>query len=507
MVGAAGKLAGEWALQQNCEKPDKLSGVVVSRSPLIGDAKSVYLSSFPVLSGRPAGANIPQTANPSAAEPNTSASQTPPAGAVNQSTADQVMANNFQPANANIVSSSGGSAPPAEPPFLPFVLAAALLGGIILNLMPCVLPVLSLKVFSLIRHAGEDPKAAWKQGAAFTAGVLVSFWVLAGLLIAFNSAGSHLGWGFQMQSPGFVLALILLFFLLGLNLFGVFEIGTSLVGLDAKAAANADRAHLGGLASSFGNGALATLAATPCTAPFMGSALGFAAQQPAYIALLVFTFLALGMAAPYLLLTIFPGALRFVPKPGEWMVSLKQFMGFLLVATAAWLTPIFGRLAGHGWLGWLLIALVFVGMAAWIYGRWGLVRTLIFIPVAGLLLYEPQPMPDTWQVWSPQVVQQNLNAGKPVFVDFTADWCLSCKVNERLALGTDAVKNAFADKGVALLRGDWTNSDPAISAELQKYNRAGVPLYLLYSPKAKDAPQVLPEVLTPGIVLDALNKL
>ena len=230
--------------------------------------------------------------------------------------------------------------------------------------MPCVLPVLSLKVFSLIRHAGEKRGGAWKQGVAFAAGVLISFWILAGLLIALESAGQHLGWGFQMQSPGFVLALVFLFFLLGLNLFGVFELGTSLVGLDVKATSG-----LGGLASSFANGALATLAATPCTAPFMGSAVGFAAQQPAAISLLVFTALALGMAAPYLALTTFPGAMKLVPKPGAWMDTLKQFMGFLLMGTVIFLVYVFGALTGGESEPMLLGALLVAAIGAWIFGR------------------------------------------------------------------------------------------------------------------------------------------
>jgi thiol:disulfide interchange protein DsbD len=395
--------------------------------------------------------------------------------------------------------------------------------------MPCVLPVLSLKVFSLMKHAGENPKAAWIQGVAFTAGVVLSFWVLAGLLLALRAAGNQIGWGFQMQSPGFVLALIFLFFLLGLNLFGVFELGASLVGLDAKATG-----HLGGLASSFGNGALATLAATPCTAPFMGSALGFAAQQPAFISLLIFTFLALGMATPYLLLTIFPGALRFVPKPGAWMEAFKQFMGFLLMATVIFLIYVFGALVGEEQVPWLLFVLLLAGLAAWIYGRWTtptrampirLVALMVALGLLGYAIYwgtmlakaapAQGPAPATsetattegWQPWTQAAVDAALAKGRPVFVDFTAAWCLSCKVNETVALDIDAVKQAFAQKNVALFRADWTHSDPEISKELQKYHRDGVPLYLLYSPKNKDTPQVLPEVLTPGIVLDALKKL
>jgi thiol:disulfide interchange protein DsbD len=393
--------------------------------------------------------------------------------------------------------------------------------------MPCVLPVLSLKVFSLIKHAGDHSGAAWKQGLAFTVGVVLSFWLLAGVLLALRAAGNEIGWGFQMQSPGFVFALVLLFFLLALNLFGVFELGSSLVGLDAKATSG-----LGGSASSFGNGALATLAATPCTAPFMGSALGFAAQQPPFISLLIFTFLALGMATPYLLLTLFPGALRFVPKPGAWMEGFKQFMGFLLLASDIYLVYVFGALVGQEQLPWLLAVLLLAGVAAWVYGRWSLpvhppaIRAIgVFLALSlfiaavawGVNLSRAEaPSAEAptvgassagWQPWSPEAVAQALAQNRPVFVDFTAAWCLSCKVNEALALGTDAVRKSFADKNVALFRADWTHSDPRITETLHTYHVDGVPLYLLYSPKRKDAPAMLPQVLTPGIVLDALNAL
>ena len=495
-------------LQQNGEKPDKLSGVLVSDQPLIGNAKAVYITEFPVsqvAAAVPGGGSTAPTNSAPAQGPRTpvapSTSETPP-------------------------SHDGGNGAPAATaqPLLIGVLGAAFVGGLILNLMPCVLPVLSLKVFSLMKHAGENPKAAWVQGVAFTAGVVLSFWALAGLLLLLRSAGNHLGWGFQMQSPNFVLALIFLFFLLALNLFGVFELGTSLVGLDAKATN-----HLGGLASSFGNGALATLAATPCTAPFMGSALGFAAQQPAYVSMLIFTVLALGMAAPYLLLTIFPGALRFVPKPGAWMEAFKQFMGFLLMATVIFLVYVFSKLTSEESLPMLLFVLLVTGLAAWIYGKWGsplhstVVRSVAILLTIGLLggsiafgvtLTDPKlrgladaRVQDGWQPWTQTAVDDALAKGQPVFVDFTAAWCLSCKVNERVALDTDAVKKAFTDKNVALFLADWTHSDPEISKTLQKYNRDGVPLYLLYSPKAKDQPQVLPAVLTPGIVLDAVKNL
>lgn len=486
-------------LQQNGDKPDRLSGVLVSDHPLIGNAKAVYIAEFPVSSKVAADVPIGGSAS--------SSTTAPPMG-----------------------TSAATSEPlsPATQPLLIAVLGAAFIGGLILNLMPCVLPVLSLKVFSLMKHAGENPKTAWIQGAAFTAGVVISFWILAGLLIALQTAGNHLGWGFQMQSPGFVLALIFVFFLLGLNLFGVFELGTSLVGLDAKANATG-KFH--GTTSSFLNGALATLAATPCTAPFMGSSLGFAAQQPAAISLLIFTFLALGMATPYLLLTIFPGALRFVPKPGAWMEAFKQFMGFLLMATVIFLLYVFGALVGdqavYPLLFWLLIA----ALAAWRFGilqrsssnRWTLLNYAFICLLAGaLLIYacstaarsdgtvarrSTATTEDGWQPWSTAAVDAALAQNRPVFVDFTAAWCLSCKVNEKVALDTDAVRKAFTDQNVVLLKADWTHSDPEISKALRQYNRDGVPLYLLYSPKNKDAPQVLPEVLTPGIVLDALKNL
>jgi thiol:disulfide interchange protein DsbD len=527
-------------LEQNGDKPRQLSGVFVSDQALIGSSNAVYISPFST-----AADFVPvmdSLASPPAQSAATAAGAPVPSGGA----ASGGPATTGVPALSGSPQATGGSPPmsaPAEnvsdghrpPPqgepsqgpataTLLTVLGAAFIGGLILNLMPCVLPVLSLKVFSLMKHAGENPRAAWIQGAAFTAGVVLSFWVLAGLLLALRAAGNQLGWGFQMQSPGFVLGLIFLFFLLGLNLFGVFELGASLVGLDAKATG-----HLGGLASSFGNGALATLAATPCTAPFMGSALGFAAQQPAFISLLIFTFLALGMATPYLLLTIFPGALHFVPKPGAWMEAFKQFMGFLLMATVIFLIYVFGALVGEEQIPGLLGTLLFFALVAWFYGKWGpmhrwvRVATLVIFVVYLISMFDSMSIAvlqaggsvarsatattDGWQPWSQDAVDAALTKGQPVFVDFTAAWCLSCKVNEAVALGTDAVKQAFAQKNVALFRADWTHSDPAISNTLRKFNRDGVPLYLLYSPKNKDAPQVLPEVLTPGIVLDALKNL
>ena len=565
-------------LQQNGDKPSHLSGVLVSSEKFASQmvigresiergtlVNAVYIEDFQVFAERSSGSGAgPAPATSGNAAPPSGANATEPAGqrpaATGAGGADSGVAGaGPAPVDANASSSAtpstsanasepgagpapatssqadaGGAAAQraaataASQPLLIAVLGAAFVGGLILNLMPCVLPVLSLKVFALIKHAGDHPGQAWKQGVAFAAGVVVSFWILAGLLLALRAAGNQLGWGFQMQSPGFVAGLIVLFFLIGLNLFGVFEIGGSLVGVDAKAASQA-----GGSVSSFLNGALATVAATPCTAPFMGSALGFAAQQPAFVSMLIFTFLALGMAAPYLFLTIFPQSLRFVPKPGAWMESLKQFMGFLLMGTVIFLVYVFAELTGYDQIPEMLGVLLLLSLAAWIYGRWGgpekatAVRVMsiavcLLIVIAAVsgaavltsdvddhaMANAQRTMAESgWQTWSPEAVQAALAKGQPVFVDFTAAWCLSCKVNERVALGTDAVKKAFADKNVALFRADWTHADPVISQTLQKFNRDGVPLYLLYSPKAPDAPQVLPEVLTPGIVLDALGKI
>jgi thiol:disulfide interchange protein/DsbC/DsbD-like thiol-disulfide interchange protein len=500
-----------YSLQQNGEKPDHLSGVLVSDQPLIGSATAVEIGPFSTH------ASIPPV--PSASIQSSSPAQ---AAGIGSTPSPATTASPVSPASHP--EPVEGSVPPASAPLLLTILGFAFLGGLILNLMPCVLPVLSLKVFSLIKHAGENSGTAWRQGLAFTCGVVVSFWILAGLLIALRAAGNHLGWGFQMQSPGFVLALTFLFFLLALNLFGVFELGASLVGLDAKASS-----HLGGLTSSFANGALATLAATPCTAPFMGSSVGFAAQQPAAISLLIFTVLGLGMAAPYLALTVFPGALRLVPEPGAWMEALKQFMGFLLMGTVIFLVYVFGSLVGEEQVPALLGALLVAGFAAWLYGRWtsplrapavrlfACVVSLLVLAGAvawGAQLALAKPIDSSheaaangWQTYSPDAVKQALAQNRPVFVDFTAAWCLSCKVNEAVALDIDSTKQAFTQKNVALFRGDWTHSDPQISDMLRSYNRDGVPLYLLYSPKNPDQPQVLPQVLTPGIVQDALQKL
>jgi thiol:disulfide interchange protein len=402
----------------------------------------------------------------------------------------------------------------------------AFIGGLILNLMPCVLPVLSIKVLGLIKHAAEKRRTVWEQTFAFAMGVLVSFWTLAGILLALRAAGQQLGWGFQMQSPLFVMFLIALFFLFALNLLGVFEVGASLVGIDASAARQS------GLLASFGTGALATLSATPCTAPFMGTALGVAVNQSPALALITFTFLGLGMASPYLILGLFPALLRFVPKPGRWMESFKQFLGFLLLGTVIFLLWVFGEQTSADSLSSLLAALLLIGLGAWIYGRWAgpargpLIRFVACLLAAlligiglgfGIFLASVVPPPCdyaavskdptgiAWEPFSTQRLDELLAARKPVFIDFTAAWCVNCKVNEAIALNQKEVAQAFKNQGIVALRADWTRRDATIARELARFGRSGVPLYVLFYRDPAYPPLVLPEVLTPQIVLDAVT--
>jgi thiol:disulfide interchange protein len=400
-------------------------------------------------------------------------------------------------------------------------LAFAFLGGLILNLMPCVLPVLSLKIMGMVQQAGESPRERFRHGLMFALGVVVSFWILSGVLLLLRAGGEQLGWGFQLQSPSFVVVLAVFLFMFGLNMFGVFEIGTSLTavgqGVGRKSA----------YAGSFTSGVLATTVATPCTAPFMGSALGFALGQPAYVAMLIFTFLGLGMAAPYLLLTTSPKLLKMIPKPGAWMETMKHVMAFLLMATVLWLLWVLGLQTGADGVLILLASLLLVAVAGWVLGRWGniaketttrrVAQAIALVCIVGALtfsltsIHAQKPIIGNaqtqgtikWMEYSPELVQRLRMEGKPVFIDFTAAWCLSCQVNDRVAFGSDEVQNAFREKGIAALKADWTNRDPVIAAGLAAFGRNSVPLYVFYPP-GKEA-VLLPEILTPGIVLDALE--
>ncbi len=398
------------------------------------------------------------------------------------------------------------------------------LGGMILNLMPCVLPVLSIKIMRFVKQAQDEHAKPWKHGLLFTLGVLLAFWTLAVALLVLKAGGEQLGWGFQLQSPAFLIVLSVFMFLLGLSMFGVFEIGTSFTTVGGKAQAE-------GWLGSLMDGVIATIVATPCTAPFMGGALGFALTQPAWVSLVVFTFLGLGMAFPFALVTSIPALLKYVPKPGRWMESLKQFMGFLLVATVIWLLWVLGQQTGSVVLILVLLDLLLTSLAAWIYGRWGNLameqKTRVTAWVLALLILGfsnwyvlenyPKYVEDTssvsysgeinWQPYSDQLLQKTLDEGKPVFVDFTAKWCLSCQANEQIAFSSQEVQKRFKDLGIVALKADWTKRNPEITKALARFGRMSVPLYVLYSGKKGAQPQILPEVITPGIVLQALESI
>jgi thiol:disulfide interchange protein/DsbC/DsbD-like thiol-disulfide interchange protein len=393
----------------------------------------------------------------------------------------------------------------------------AFVGGVLLNLMPCVFPVLGIKVMGFVEHAHGEPRAMRMQGVAFTVGVLASFLALAGIMLSLRAAGIQLGWGFQLQSPAVVMLLAVLFFLLALNLSGVFEWGAFAQSLTSNLSAT------GRYADAFLSGVLASVVATPCTAPFMGAAIGFTLTQDAGAALAIFALLGLGMAMPVLMLAFFPRLLRVLPKPGAWMETFKQVLAFPLYATVAWLAWVLGALGGIDAIFALLAGLVLIAMGAWVYGRWAHASlwqpaVAALLAVVGLTVAWPGPVvvPGVeaaakagelaWQAWSPEKVREITAGGKPVFVDFTAAWCVTCQVNKRVALNNAAVVKAFAAHDVTALKADWTRQDPRITAALAALGRNAVPVYAIYSP-GNDAPRLLPEVLTPSLVLEELSRL
>jgi thiol:disulfide interchange protein DsbD len=386
-------------------------------------------------------------------------------------------------------------------------LGFAFLGGVILNLMPCVFPVLSMKALALAR---AEPHEARRHGVIFLAGVMATFVGLAGLLIALQAGGAQIGWGFQLQEPLVVAALGLLFFAIALNLLGAYEIGAGAQGLGARLA---DR---GGDAGAFFTGALAVIAATPCTAPFMGAALGFAATQPAFVSLGVFAALGLGFALPFVLIGAAPPLRKLIPTPGPWMETFKQILAFPMFAAAIWLVWVLAQQAGANGLLAMLAAFLGLGFAIWAARRlkqgarrWAAIAAgVLVIAGAGFGVANAgaaaKPGASRAEAWSPARVAELRAAGAPVFVDFTAAWCVTCQVNEQVALHAPDVARTFARRGIVYLQADWTKRDPVIAAALKEHGRAGVPLYLYYAPGAA-APLVLPQLLTPGIVLDAVG--
>jgi thiol:disulfide interchange protein len=416
-------------------------------------------------------------------------------------------------------SAAATSASPATGPTMSLLaaLGMAFVGGLILNLMPCVFPVLSLKLIGLAQHRTHSGPMAG-HGVAFAIGVVLSFVLLASLLIALQQAGSALGWGFQLQTPWVVAALTVLFFAIGLNLLGVFEF-TFGSGLGNTRAADA-LVGKSDWRGSFGTGVLAVIVASPCTAPFMSAALGYAITQPAAVALSVFGMLGVGMAMPYLLLTLFPALLAKLPRPGRWMELFKQFMAFPMFATCVWLLWVLAQQVDAGGVALALGVLVAVSFALWSLGlaqrgasrfRWvalvgAVLAALTFAPIATSEQASSAGRTTSvdWVDYSPQKLAELRAQGKPVFVDFTAAWCVTCQVNKRVALNTDKVRARFAGGQIVRMKADWTNRDETITRALAEFGRNGVPLYVLYDSKGQ--PSVLPELLTENTVLTALDR-
>jgi thiol:disulfide interchange protein len=406
----------------------------------------------------------------------------------------------------------------------------AFIGGILLNLMPCVFPVLFIKGLSLVQSSQQERHQLRAHGWVYTLGILVSFWVVVAVLVILRAAGQQLGWGFQFQSPTFLALMAMLLFFLGLALAGQFEIGLSLT------SAGGSLAQKHGYTGSFFTGVLAMVVATPCTAPFMGAAIGYALSHSVIVSFTVFTALALGLALPYLALAYFPGWARILPKPGAWMEVLKQAVSIPIFATVIWLVWVFTQIAGTSALIGLLAAFLLLAVAGWFLGRWPgkpaattiaaavllaaigtsvwAVRALAISPVSSYTTVIARNgsqvlvgAGNAWQPFTPALLAQSRSQGKPVFIDFTASWCLCCQVNERLILMRADVQQRLHDSGAVLLRADWTNQDPDITQTLATLGRSGVPTYALYPADPALPAHVLPEVLTPGIVIEALNTL
>lgn len=416
-------------------------------------------------------------------------------------------------------------------PFL-ILLLYAFLGGLILNAMPCVLPVLSLKVMSFVKQAGEESGRIWRLGLMFAVGVVTSFSLLAAVVILLKKADQEVGWGFQMQEPRFVIVMAAVVVALGLSLLGVYEIG-----LPGSAAGGMDRAsRKEGYGGAFFNGVLVTALATPCTAPMLGAALGFAFTQRPVVIFLFFIAIALGLAFPYVLLAANPKLIKWMPKPGAWMNTFKQFMGFLMLATAVWLMWILGGLIGSDGVIVTLAFMLLIGLACWLFGighdysatakKRRLCTLGAFVLIGGGYWYLPERYIDAfsavnehataqavsttggiqWEPFSIARVEKLVADKRLVFVDFTADWCMTCKVNEAGVLSTDSVRAAFEKYKVTAVRGDWTRRDKNIRSVLSYFGQGGVPLYIVFPPDRPNDYILLSQILTVGQVEDALDK-
>ncbi len=502
------------ALMDGAVLPTSLTGIAVAQGDARGDAQAASLASLWGGTRRAVEFTAPVR--------KVSALQLP-SGARLLATQEASVFGTGTPSQGGLAGVGGLAA-------LGLALGLAFVGGMLLNLMPCVFPVLSIKLLSLAQQ-GARPTGLRAHALAYSAGVVLSFVALAAALLALRAAGSAVGWGFQLQEPGVVFVLALLFFALGLNLMGAFELGNLLP--QRLALWRSQRPAV----DAFASGVLAVVAASPCTAPFMGAALGFAISQSAAEALAVFAVLGLGMALPYALLVLLPGWRARLPRPGAWMLHLKQGLAFPMFATVVWLVWVLGQQAGIDGAAKLLLALVGLSVLVWLMGLPMLARSgagtagrvagkaLGAAALAGLLAWgwpatlpvdgaiaaraaNPKPgdkFAALWQPFDETVLAQRVAQGQPVFVDFTAAWCVSCQVNKRLVLNTDSTMRAFEQANVALMRADWTRRDDNITQALARLGRNGVPVYALIAPGRE--PVLLPEILTERIVRDALAAL
>jgi len=415
------------------------------------------------------------------------------------------------PVSTATPTAAAGAPPPATS--LVGTLLLALVGWLILNVMPCVFPVLGIKILGFVNQSGSEKSKVVGHGLVFALGVLLSFWTLAGVLALLRQGGAQLGWGFQLQSPGFVFTLAALMLVFALNMSGLFEFGLSATGVGANLQSKS------GFLGSFFTGVLATVVATPCSAPFLAPALGAALALSVGESFLIFTAIAVGLALPYLLLSIFPQAVKVLPRPGAWMETFKQFMAFPLYATVGYLVWVLAGQTSDNGLLMALFGLVLIAMAVWFYGRWNApgasARRARFGVIAGALVFGlgawtgwPQPPAAnevTWEKWSPETVAKLRAEGRIVYVDFTARWCATCQANKKLVFHSQDVLEYFRDRKIVTLRGDWTNKDPQITTELAAYHRSAVPFNLIWMP-GKTEPILLPELLTPDTVLNALKQ-
>ena len=397
----------------------------------------------------------------------------------------------------------------------------AFLGGVLLNAMPCVFPVLGIKVMGFVNQAGSNPAKIRQHGWIFTLGILLSFWLLSIVLIVLRSSGEKLGWGFQLQNPYFNASLIILLFTFGLNLLGVFEWGNSFIGTGAKIQRKE------GLIGTFFSGVLATVVATPCTGPFMGTALGYALSLSAEGIFAIFTSLAIGLSFPYLVLSFYPTWTKLLPRPGAWMIFWKELLAFPLFATVVWLLWVFGNQTNIDSLIRMLFALLFIGLMAWVWKKglnpihtftkktvtsFFILALLIFsilLAISAAKVSETSNSDLDWEPYSSDRIEELNSEGKSVYVDFTAKWCLQCQVNKRLVFQskeTEAVIRAFRKNNVVLMVADWTQKDPEITKALENLGRAGVPLNVLFNPSLEE-PVILPSILSADTVIKAVKGL